>query len=107
MPELFGLLFLAAGGWYLWSNLKAREIANAAISSACKAAGFLFLNDTVGLDSVRPVRDEEGRLTLRRIFGFEYSDTGHERRRGTVTLVGGEVTALDLGQATSEGVTLH
>lgn len=107
MPELLGLLLLAAGGWYLWSNLKARETANAAISSACKGAGFLFLNDTVGLESIRPVRDEQGRVILRRIFGFEYSDTGHERRKGTVTLVGGNVTALDVGRPPTEGVTLH
>jgi hypothetical protein len=107
MPELLGLLLLAAGGWYLWSNLKARETANVAISAACGTAGFLFLNDTVGLESIRPIRDGEGRVTLRRIYGFEYSDTGHERRKGTVTLVGSNVTAVDLGGPASVEAPLH
>jgi hypothetical protein len=107
MSEIFGLSLLAVAGWFIWSNLKAREIANAAIGAACRAAGFLFLDDTVGLASIRPVRDGEGRLILRRVYGFEYSDTGHERRMGTVTVSGDRVTALDIGGAGRDGVTLQ
>jgi len=95
--ELLGVMLLAVAGWLLWGNLKAREIANAAISAACKAEGFLFLNDTVGLDSIWFVRNDEGRVVIRRVYGFEYSDTGRNRRKGTVTLLGNIVSGVYVG----------
>ena len=95
--ELLALLLLAAAAWFLWGNLKTREIANAAIRGACESNGLLFLDDTVGLSSVWPVRNEEGHAVLRWVYGFEYSDTGHNRRKGAVTLIGGTVTALNVG----------
>jgi hypothetical protein len=67
---------------------------------------LLFLDDTVALQSVWPVRDTEGRLKLRRIYGFEYSDTGHDRRKGTLTLIGGNVLSLDLGLTGRDGGVL-
>jgi hypothetical protein len=108
MPEILGLVVLVTGGWFLWDGLKAREAANAAMRFACKTEGLLFLDDTVGLESVWPVRNDEGRVRLRRIYGFEYSDTGQNRRKGTMTMVGHRVSALYLGpRSAPEGVTLH
>ena len=88
---------LAAAGWLVWDGLKARETANEAMRAACRNEGLLFLDDTVGLLSIRPVRDENGRVQIRRVFGFEYSDTGRDRRRGTLTMRGGIVAAVDIG----------
>lgn len=110
IPEFLALLLLAAAGWFLWDSLRAREAANAAIRAACRAEGLLFLDDTVGLESVWPVRDAGGRLKLRRVYGFEYSDTGNNRRRAKVTLVddGVSVSALDDGtRETAEDGTRH
>ncbi len=101
MPELSGLLVLFSVGWWLWSNLQAREAANRAMREACRREGLLFLDDTVGLASLRPVRDEMGRLRLRWAFDFEFSDTGSNRRRGCVTVVGGTVTAIDIDLPTA------
>jgi len=58
MQEILGVLLFLSGGWLFWSNLKSREAANAAIRAACQAEGLLFLDDTVGLESIRPVRDD-------------------------------------------------
>jgi hypothetical protein len=108
IPELLGLVVLASAGWFLWDSLTARENANAAIRPACAAEGLLFLDDTVALASLRPVRDDEGHMRLRRVYGFEYSDTGDNRRKGSVTLVGRTVVAIDVGmRAAPEDVTLH
>ena len=90
--ELLLALAAAATVWVVWTNLRAREAANVAIRVACERAGYLFLDDTVALASMWPVRDDEGRVALRRTFGFDYSDTGHRRRSGTVTLVGAKVS---------------
>ena len=92
--EILGLFVLCLTGWLLWSSLRAREAANEAIRAACKAETFLFLDDTVGLQSMWPARDANGRLTLRRVYGFEYSDTGNNRRQGAVTMIGATPSAV-------------
>ncbi len=97
MLELAALAVAAAVGWFVWDSLKAREAANAAIRPACVAAGFLFLDDTVALERVRPARDEDGRMRVNRVYRFDYSDTGDNRRRGTVNLLGARVLRVDLG----------
>lgn len=94
--ELIGLLLLALGGWLLWASLKAREAAVGASRAACQAEGFLFLDDTVAIESVWAVRDEEGHLKVRRVYGFEYSDTGNNRQKGSVTVIGSKVVTLHL-----------
>ncbi|NJD25438.1 MAG: DUF3301 domain-containing protein [Betaproteobacteria bacterium] len=85
------LLFLAllAGGVWLWlDSIGAREAGVQAARKACADEGLLFLDDTVAIRSLRPARDDEGRLRLRRVYAFEYSDTGDNRRSGSVTLLG-------------------
>jgi Protein of unknown function (DUF3301) len=108
MPEILSALALAAIGWFLWDSLKAREAANAAIRPACHAEQLLFLDDTVALESVWPMRDAEGRMRLRRVYRFEYSDTGDNRRKGSITLLGSAVDAIDIGARPAPGgATLH
>jgi len=69
---------------------------------------MLFLDDTVALESVRPVRNEDGQLELRRIFSFEYSDTGNNRRKGRLEMMGAKMSALNLGPRTRpENATLQ
>jgi hypothetical protein len=95
--DILGLLALVALGWFLWDSLRVREVANEAMRSTCKAEGLLFLDDTVALQSLRPSRDDDGRLRLRRVYGFEFSDTGHNRRKGSVVMVGDTVFIVDIG----------
>jgi hypothetical protein len=104
--EILGLVALAWGGWFLWDNLRIREIANTAMREACRAEGLLFLDDTVGLESIRPVRDGTGRIRLRRVYGFEFSDTGPNRRKGSATLVGDALSVVNIG-LDAQGETLH
>lgn len=85
--------------WLAWDQLRVREAANAAMRAACEARGFFFLDDTVSLRRLRPVRDDEGRVRLRRDYEFQFSDTGHNRRDGTITLLGSTVVGLDMGAA--------
>ena len=97
MTESLVVAALAAAGWFLWSSLRAREAANAALRPACRAEGYLFLDDTVALDRIRLRRNEEGRASIERVYRFDYSDTGDNRRRGYVTLLGARVTGISLG----------
>jgi hypothetical protein len=106
--EILGLALLAGVGGFVWGNLAARERANAAIRAACREQALLFLDDTVALQSMWPVRNDEARLTLRRVYAFDYSDSGDNRRKGTVTLVGNAILGVHLGpRPVPEGEALH
>lgn len=94
MTELLVLLALAAVAWFAWDSLRAREAAIAASRGACVAAGLLFLDDTVAIESVWPIRENGSQLKLRRIYSFEYSDTGNNRRKGSTTLLGSRVITI-------------
>jgi hypothetical protein len=96
LPEIAAILACVLAGWLVWDTMKARETANDAMRAACERSGYLFLDDTVSLVSVRLVRDDEGRVRLSRVYTFQYSDTGHNRRNGSITLLAGAVTALTL-----------
>ena len=104
--EIAALFALAWSGWFVWDSLRVREIANAAMRDACKVEGLLFLDDTVALESLRPMRDDHGRIRLRRVYGFEYSDTGTNRRNGSVTMMGDRVCIVNIGLG-SRGEILH
>lgn len=94
--ELF-LLLLAAGGIWLWlDSLSAREVGVRAAQAGCAEEGLQFLDETVVIRSVRPARDDAGRLRLRRIYAFEFSETGHDRREGSVALLGHDVEWLNI-----------
>lgn len=108
MLEFAALIVVAAAVWLLWDSLKAREAANAAMRAACAAHGLLFLDDTVALASLKPARDANGHACVRRIYRFEYSDTGNNRRNGSITMTSDRVSQLDLALPDAvQPATLH
>lgn len=92
--ETFFLLLAGLGVWFWLDSLKAREIGIEAARQACAEEGLQFLDETVVGRSLRLARDDEGRLRWQRIYAFEYSDTGDNRRAGSVTLLGHSVELL-------------
>lgn len=95
--EFIGLVLMALGVWLWLDGLKARDTGLAAARRACEGEGLQLLDDTVCLKSLRPSRNDEGRLLLRRAYEFEYSDTGDNRRRGGVILFGHRVVLINVG----------
>lgn len=92
--ETIFLLLAGTAVWFWLDTLKARENGILAAQQACADEGLQFLDETVVGVSTRLARDDEGRLRLRRIFAFEYSDTGDNRRSGSVTMLGHAVEIL-------------
>lgn len=88
MENLLVLALLAAGIAFWLDTLAARERAIVAAGRACQELGLQLLDQTVALESLRPARNERGHLSWRRIYGFEYSLEGVERRRGRAILLG-------------------
>lgn len=95
--ELLALALLTALGWWWFDSLKVREIAVRHAREACATEGLLFLDDTVGIASLKLARNEEGRLQLQRAYDFEFSDTGNNRLRGSVVMLGARMVLLNLG----------
>ncbi len=95
--EIGSLLALGALAWLWLDSLKAREIALSAARMACAAEGLLLLDSTVAISSLKPSRDEDGRIKFQRAYDFEYSDTGNNRLRGSVVLLGHRVVILNVG----------
>lgn len=96
MAEI-ALLAAVAGTAALWiAGMRARDAAMDAARRACEAEGVQLLDYTVARASLRLGRRGGGTLALRRVYRFEFSDTGNNRLHGSVTLLGSEVEALYL-----------
>jgi hypothetical protein len=95
--EIVILIVLGGLAWLWFDSFKAREAGIQAVQRACEAEGLQLLDETIALVSLRFKRNDEGRLSLARVYAFEYSDTGDNRRRGSVHLLGHRVTMLNIG----------
>lgn len=96
MIELFGIVMIAGAVWLWFGSLRARESAVRAARLACQADGVQLLDDTVALAALGLRRGDDGWPLLRRIYRFEFSDTGNNRLDGSITLLGAHVQTLYL-----------
>lgn len=102
------VVVLTALAWLWFDSLKAREAAVQAGREACAMEGVMLLDDTVAICSLKPVRDDEGRLRLQRAYEFEYSDNGNNRLKGSVVVLDHRVVLLNVGlREASTARTLH
>lgn len=107
-PEIIGILALAAAAWLWLDSLKAREVAIGAARAACAAEELMLLDATVAISGLKLARDGEGRVKLQRAYDFEYSDTGNNRLKGSVVMLGHRVVILNVGLRLAPEVrTLH
>jgi hypothetical protein len=106
--ELVGLALFGALAWLWYDSIHVREIAVRAARRACEAEDLQLLDDTVAIASLALARDEDSRLRLRRVYGFDYSDTGDNRRRGSLVTLGDSVLLVNTGpRLVAAAPTLH
>jgi len=96
MWETAAIALVFAGLAFWIDSLRARERAVAAGRAACSRYGVQLLDETVFFNRIALARDGEGRLRLRRSYGFEFSDTGDNRRRGAIVMLGAQLEDLQL-----------
>jgi len=94
MWEAAAIILIVAGGLFWVDSLRARERALAAGRAACERNGLQLLDETVSGAGLRLARNEDGELRFRRVFVFEFSDNGNNRRRGSVVVLGASVQDL-------------
>ena len=100
------LLVLGVLAWLWFDSLKAREAAIRAVRAACAAEGLLLLDATVAISGLKPARDGDGHLKLQRAYDFEYSDTGNNRLKGSVVLLGDRVLVINIAPRAAPTVTM-
>lgn len=91
MLEAAGLVVAAAVALIWIDSLRSRERALAAGRGACERNNLQLLDDTIAVAKIRFARDADGRLRIKRTYQFEFSDTGTDRRVGTIEMLGAEV----------------
>ena len=96
MWESLVLVTFAALVWLWFDSMRAREHAVAQGWRACERHGLLFLDQTVECVSIWPARNDAGRLVLRRVYRFEFSDSGNNRRSGSIVMLGSEHESLTM-----------
>jgi hypothetical protein len=96
--DLLVLLLFAATGWLWFDSLKVRETAVAAARTACDSEDLLLLDDTVAIARIALRRGGDGVLRITRVYAFEYSDTGNDRRAGRVVMYGHRVCVIELNR---------
>ena len=96
MGEAIALAVLAAAALLWADSLRARERAVRAGRDACARYGLQFLDETVSFARMRLARDGDGRVKIARTYTFEFSDTGNNRRDGSIVMLGGELQDLQL-----------
>ncbi|MCB1959354.1 MAG: DUF3301 domain-containing protein [Rhodocyclaceae bacterium] len=94
--DLLPLAALGALAWFWMDSLRTRELALQAARSACARVGLQLLDETVAAERTRPARNEDGQVCLRRVYRFEFSDTGDNRRPGSVVMLGRAVDLVQL-----------
>lgn len=105
---MINLLLLFAFGllaWFWQDSLRSRERAIRAAAQVCKEMGAQLLDQTVSLESIKPARNKRGRLTLKRIYGFDFSVAGYERRRGRALMAGQTLEQVQIDE--TEGTTIE
>lgn len=95
--ETLSLVVLLALAWLWFDSVKVRDIAVRAAEQACAAEDLQFLDETISIASLKPARDDDGRLLLQRVYAFEYSDTGNNRRPGSIVMLGQTVIMVNVG----------
>ncbi|MFS1524935.1 DUF3301 domain-containing protein [Microbulbifer sp. 2304DJ12-6] len=94
--DIFWLLLLIAGAFYVWTSMAAKEQVRRAAATHCRQLGVQLLDDTVMLVRTRLKRDRRGQIALQRHYEFEFTSTGQHRYSGVAVLHGRRIEQLQL-----------
>ncbi len=95
--ETLSLLFLVALAWLWFDSVQVRAKAVREVMEVCAAEGIQLLDESVSISKLMLSRDEDGQLRIQRVYLFDYSDTGNNRRRGSIVMLGDTVQVVNVG----------
>lgn len=96
MWEILTIALLLGGAWLWLESQSVRERAIHIAKDFCTKENVQFLDEAMALVSLRLQRNTRGHMALARIYQFEFSDTGDNRLKGTIIMLGRELETLHL-----------
>lgn len=96
MSPLLVTILITLIAWFWSNNMRARERALELSAKACQTTGLQLLDQTVALSRIGIGREANGRLSLQRVYNFEFTQDGQHRRQGKIAMQGLTVKAIHL-----------
>ncbi|MEO7558181.1 MAG: DUF3301 domain-containing protein [Gammaproteobacteria bacterium] len=97
MASAFLLLLTVLGAWFWLDSMRMREVAIRIGAEACRRHDVQFLDGTVALHRLGLYRDGRGHVRIRRTYQFDFSESGDNRRRAYVIMLGAQLEVLQMG----------
>jgi hypothetical protein len=80
-------IFILLGVLWLWrDSASAREKATSTARAACKQIDAQFLDETVMMVKLRLCRRNSGTMALCRLYNFDFTLDGEQRRSGVIRM---------------------
>ncbi len=95
--ETLSLLFLVGLAWLWFDSVQVRAKAIREVMEVCAVEGIQLLDESVSISRLMLNRDEDGQVRIQRVYLFDYSDTGDNRRRGSIVMLGNTVQVVNVG----------
>lgn len=96
MATFLTIILCVLIGWFVIENMRSREIATGIGKRACQRYDVQFLDGTVALTSMGLRRDARHNVSLRRTYEFEFSDSGNNRSKAYITMLGSQLEVLQM-----------
>jgi hypothetical protein len=96
MTQLLVILGLTLVVAYLWSAVRAKEIAIKVGANKCAQEGVQFLDETVEQRKVRFTLDPKKNPAWYREYNFEFATTGEFRYAGKIVMYGQRVYSISM-----------
>jgi len=93
---LIWLCFFAVLISFWWHSDIVKGIALSHAKSQCQRQEVQFLDQSMVLSSLWPIRNKIGSLSFSRIYQFEFSSTGEQRYKGSVTITGRKLEGIEM-----------
>jgi hypothetical protein len=81
---------------FWWQSDVVKHLALGKANTYCERLGLQLLDHTMVIRSILPARSASGSLCLRRRYRFEFTSTGEERYRGTLTMTGRLIDSIEV-----------
>ena len=98
MTSILILLLLATIAWFWMNSVRAKEIALQASIQACKEIHAQFLDQTASLKSLKLIRTNTGRMSIQRVYRFNFSLDRNSRLDGYVEINGYKIDKVFLDE---------
>ena len=96
IDKLAALIVIGAAALYLWQSGQFKGRARMLARTHLSEHGLQLLDDSMVIVGMWPIRNDDGRLILRRRYQFEFASTGDQRYSGRLTLHGMVLQAIEL-----------